>query len=116
MSILGAIFDSLGSGKRIYFTAYRVPYDAVVYLESLGVKAKPGANPTRNADGSVDCTIVVTEEQYFYAAVLLTGLDDVVVTEPIVKAIRPKTKWTKEGVKAKGPISGLLRWLSVVGG
>jgi len=116
MSILGALFDALGNGKRIYFTSYDIPYKAVVYLESLGVKAKPGANPTLNGDGSVDCSIVVSEEQYLYAAGLLTGLSTVVVTEPIVKAIIPKSRWTKEGVKAKGPISNLLRWLSIIGG
>lgn len=116
MDILGSVFDALGDAfasarRRIHFTSYGTPYTAVLYLEGLGVRVWPGASPRRNADDSVDCTIQVREAQHRYAAGLLAGLSDVVVTKPLgVQPIRPSKRWGAP-VRASGGIAGLLRML-----
>lgn len=117
MDILGSIFDAIGDAftptrKRIHFTCYGVPYTAVLYLEGLGVRVWAGASPTINKDGSVDCTIQVRETQHPYAAGLLAGLSDVVVTKPLnIRPIKPRHRWGVP-VKAGGGLNYFLRALA----
>jgi hypothetical protein len=87
-----------------------VPYEVIQYLESLGVKVRPGPVDIAE-DRTRTATVYVSAGQYAYAAGLVAGVapGQVSVLKPHnVAPIKPRTRWGKAN-KARGPVATLLR-------
>lgn len=109
-----SIFDEIASavtGRKVIrfeVAAGRMPYEVVLFLESVGVMVWPG-QARQQEDGSVRCNILVGEGQHAYAAGLLAGLDGVLLIDPQgVRPIRPRTSWGRP-TKSRGVMAGALR-------
>jgi hypothetical protein len=110
-----SIFDEIASvvtGRRIikFETTASVPYEIVVYLESVGVVVWPG-QASMQPDGNARCNIHVRDSQFAYAAGLLAGMRErgVLLIEPQgVKPIAPRTSWGKP-TKSRGVFAGIMR-------
>lgn len=109
---LGSLFD--GQRRRITFACYAgAPYEAVQYLESLGVKCWPTHDIRTLPDGTREAVLLVTESQYKYAAGLIEGYPGCKVLKPHpVQPIQPKHSWGRPNHGAHSPLSILLRTLA----
>lgn len=108
-----------GRGRqRITFAVYAgVPYEAVQYLESLGVKVWPTHDIAEQDNGTMEATVLVNPGQYAYAAGLIEGYPGCKVLKPHpVQPIRPRSRWGKTNNKARGLLASTLRPLSRVVG
>lgn len=115
--MLKSLFDEIASaltGRKVIrfeVAAGKLPYEAVVYLESVGVVVWPGQARVQEG-GTVRCNILVREGQHNYAAGLLAGLPNVLLIDPQgVKPITPRTSWGKP-TRARGVMAGALRTMA----
>lgn len=102
-----------GRQKITFVVSAGAPYEAVEYLESLGVKVWP----CPLGRGETEASVLVNPGQYAYAAGLIEGYPGYKVVDPFpVQPIRPRSRWGKTNNKARGLLASTLRPLSRIVG
>lgn len=103
-----------GNRKRIVFCCYAgAPYEAVQFLEALGVRVWPTHDIRPLEDGTMECVLLVAESQYRYAAGLIEGYPGCKCLDPHpVQPIQPKHSWGRPNRSAGGVLTTVLRTLA----
>lgn len=97
--------------KKIKFIAPTdsQPYEVIKYLQGFSIKVKPIAQVQWLEDGDRICSLMVADKQFRWAMGLIKGYKNYrVVSNDVVKPIKPNSRWNDATSKPQGLIGNLF--------